>query len=315
MPTFLPSVETATEIRTLCNQVFDLMIEEDKLVHLLLFSQEQMEVLKNYYSWVKQVTIDSPDYSNRPQVDAEALLGRIQLLDDFGNDQEELRSSVLQYSLQNATIRLSTLLEVLVERIAILLLQREMEVFATSACPAIRCDLREFLATEESMRPEFVYRKLREQVGSSLKSDISKFDGLLQLFGLGGSYSDGMRKATIEMLNARNIIVHQFGKVDARASSAVPWLQWSPGDPLKLSLNQHGRFLAASLTIPMLIVRRLGDALPSLNWNRKRIVEELEGFLVAEPNPASPPSFSVWHMKRHAVRDPGANPTDAQSTN
>lgn len=117
------------------------------------------------------------------------------------------------------------------------------------------------VSTYESLDREGLMSELVQEImqttQSALKPGIGRFESLLEKVSLGGSVPENMRRDLFELSQVRNLIVHQFGHVDARFTAACPWLQVVSGSRLKLTNKDFDRYRDAIRGYVRIIIERV----------------------------------------------------------
>lgn len=112
----------------------------------------------------------------------------------------------------------------------------------------------ERLTPEE--RPYYILDLLERDMQSSLKQGVSRFETLLEIFGMGGAVDETVRKDLFEMHQIRNVVVHRQGIADKRLATSCPWLNIEPGEIIVVSHQDLRRYSEAALGyITRLVIR------------------------------------------------------------
>jgi hypothetical protein len=91
----------------------------------------------------------------------------------------------------------------------------------------------------------YLLSEIERDTKSGLKQGVGRFESTLEVFGLGGSVPDAIKKDLFEFGQVRNVLVHRNGVADARFVNACPWLALSTGqavivDEARLTRYIHG---------------------------------------------------------------------------
>lgn len=141
---------------------------------------------------------------------------------------------------EQATIALWSSLEALVRSFLAKWLAHTPEAWQTDVVKKLKVNIGEYESLEHSERCLWIVDLVDQQVSGPLRSGVTRFESLLQPFGLGGPVEESCQRALYELSQIRNALVHRSGVVDKRLADACPWLKLTPGQPLLVS-NQMWR--------------------------------------------------------------------------
>lgn len=141
----------------------------------------------------------------------------------------------------------------------------------------IKCDLHEILASSKEEVASFVLSKIADQVGSSLKQGVGRFESVLEVLELGGAINESVKNELFTLSKYRNCIMHSDSVIDVKLVECIPVLSSNLGARLGITHIEARRFLFACLWYVMEIQRRfatrLGDVVPA------QFIEEQSRFL------------------------------------
>ena len=129
-------------------------------------------------------------------------------------------------------------LEATVDDVAAGWIEHTNGVTADSAFAKLKVNVVQFLATPESQRHRFLIAELKRDLGSSLRTGVAQFEGLLKAVGLGGDVPAGVRRALVYAQQIRNVVAHRGGIADQRFVLACPALPFAVGDKVTVTSEQ-----------------------------------------------------------------------------
>jgi len=130
-----------------------------------------------------------------------------------------------------------------------------------------------------------VIDELSRSTQSGLKAGIGRFESLLDCLELGGSVDDKLRRDIYELSKVRNLIVHQFSRVDTKFARDCPWMQIEIGARLKLTLQDYARYRSAICEYGAQLIERSRKSVHSQN------IDGNESLATKYPTPPrTPPS-------------------------
>lgn len=147
---------------------------------------------------------------------------------------------------QLSVARLWSILETVVDDAVAHVLRRSPPAGLPATVRSIRAPIFEYLAADEESQTTFLLDCVKQDVRSSLKVGVGRFESLLSAVGYGGEVDDLVRRALLELSEVRNVVVHRAGKADDRIVGRCPWMKLSKGSRLQLTRRDFSRYVAAS---------------------------------------------------------------------
>ena len=124
---------------------------------------------------------------------------------------------------------------------------------------ALRINLGEYESVPRTQRHLFVVDMLEKELGGALKDGVTRFEVMLEPFGLSGELPANLRREIYELSQVRNLIVHNISKVDRRFVAACPWIKVKIGEEYRVSHHTFARYSRVLTTYVTLIICRLGE--------------------------------------------------------
>ena len=166
----------------------------------------------------------------------EEAKGRAQELEEFAR-RERQHGFAFLYSL--ATVRLWTILEILVDDLVALILLEPDVLTEQQAIQQLEGPLLPFVRALPAERAEYLADQLRAHVKAPLRSGIGRFEAILGPVRLGGSVDDTVRRHLLELSEVRHVLVHRDGLIDKKLRAACPWLADATNERLQLTRNHY----------------------------------------------------------------------------
>ncbi len=133
-----------------------------------------------------------------------------------------------------AAIKLWSILENLIDQLVLQYLKEPLIHQDKELISKIKGPVVEFIKASADEQAEFLAGELKNLVKSALSIGVGKFESILKPLGLGGGVPDEVRKAFVELVEVRNILVHRNGIVDKKFTKMCPWLSFELGDQIHL---------------------------------------------------------------------------------
>lgn len=155
-----------------------------------------------------------------------------------------------------------TSLETLVEDLMIAVLVSDPTTANLESVRDVRVPLAVAASGDRELLAWAAYQELELRNRSEFKSGVTRFEGLLDLVGLGGNIPEGVKKSVFELGHVRNIVLHRGGIVDRVFVQACPWTGQAVGEPLKIGHAQFTTFIYATMHYAAVIESRVGLKYP-----------------------------------------------------
>lgn len=138
-----------------------------------------------------------------------------------------------------ACVKLCSILEASVDFVIAALLKRPETVTSSTRLMKLKGPLIQFTQASEADRIAFLSDALKQEIASDLKIGVGRFESLLDQVGFGGNVGSGVKKALLELIEMRNVIVHRMGRVDNQLISRCPWLSMQIGEAVNLNAETY----------------------------------------------------------------------------
>jgi len=212
-------------------------------------------------------------------------------IDSFKVDVNEMRpfaaqelGSGMSYLNSLMVVRLLTVVETVVADAVVWVLQTRPDLMTRTGVRKIEGPLVDFVAASEGERAEFLASALAQETRAPLKVGVGRFEVLLEVVDLGGEVKAPGRRAMLELVEVRNIVVHRNGRADAKFLERCPWIEASVGRQLVIKDEMLRRYATAATYYVLELVRRWvrlqgHDALASGNYAEiyHKVLAELAG--------------------------------------
>jgi hypothetical protein len=159
---------------------------------------------------------------------------------------EEQLSNDLGYVDQLVAVRLWALIESTVDGFAWHLLRHTPRGSLSDSVRKISGPIFEFLEADEDSRAEYLLAALKQEVRSSLKVGVGRFEAVLDALGYAGEVHPAVRKTILELSEIRHCIVHRGAKADRKLIARCPWLGLSPHQQLPVGRENILRYFDAA---------------------------------------------------------------------
>lgn len=141
----------------------------------------------------------------------------------------------------------------------------------------LRIRLGQYESIPKNEKYMFVTELLEKELGAGLKSGVTRFNALLEPFGLSGDAPDNIRQIIYEFGQVRNAIAHRGLKKDRQLLDACPWIGGQIGSDLHVSAEMFKKYQFAAQTYVVLIICRIGEYYGvDMSESRASILEEVD---------------------------------------
>jgi hypothetical protein len=150
-------------------------------------------------------------------------------------------------------------MESLVRLFVARLLQNHKPAMDNKVIQRLQVKIGEYERLEGDDRYFYIVDKLEQELSTPLKSGVTRFEILLEPFGLSGPVKDEIRQDLFELNQVRNVVVHRSGIADRRFIDACPWLELKVGDKFNVQYPYSKRYFKASQKYVLLLIVRMGE--------------------------------------------------------
>lgn len=158
-----------------------------------------------------------------------------------------------------AVVALWSWMEHFVKGFVALWLAHRREALDVPAVQKLRVRLGEYLQLQKAEQAHFLVELLEQELASSLKRGATRFESLLQPFGLSFQLPDGCGETLFELQQIRNAIAHRNGRADRRLRSDCPWLKLKVNQPVLVSRKMLNTYSEAAGEYLLVFLYRVGD--------------------------------------------------------
>lgn len=158
-----------------------------------------------------------------------------------------------------AVVALWSWMEHFVKGFVALWLTHRRDALDVPAVQKLRVRLGEYLQLQKAEQAQFLVELLEQELASSLKRGATRFESLLQPFGLSFQLPDGCGETLFELQQIRNAIAHRNGRADRRLRSDCPWLKLKINQPVLVSRKMLHTYSGAAGEFLVAFLYRVGD--------------------------------------------------------
>ena len=150
-------------------------------------------------------------------------------------------------------------LEALIQTFLAKWLANVPEAMNLKAIQELKVPLGEWEALDKDERHDLIVDLLERGLNATFKHGISRFEAVLEIFGLSGGVDDDDRRTLFELQQIRNVLVHRRGIVDRRLVTACPWLDLQVGRRLTIDHKAYHRYANGVDGYTATLIKRVGD--------------------------------------------------------
>jgi hypothetical protein len=158
-----------------------------------------------------------------------------------------------------AVVALWSWLEHCVKGFLALWLLHRRDAINVAAVQKLRVKLGDYLQLQKAEQAHFLVELLEQDLASPLKRGATRFESLLEPFGLSGALPDGCAQTLFELQQVRNAIAHRNGRADRRLRTQCPWLKLRLNQPVHVSGAMLQGYSNASGEFLLTLLYRVGD--------------------------------------------------------
>lgn len=160
---------------------------------------------------------------------------------------------------QQASVLLWSYLESTVRNTLRAWLANKPELLTSAAFERIKVPIAEYERQANFDRSTYIVELLEREFAVGKPYGPARFEALLAAIGLDGPMPEKFRRDLFEFGQVRNALAHLASSADKRLADSCPWLQLSPGDPIKMNRTWLMRYVNASYTYVLLLIGRTGQ--------------------------------------------------------
>ena len=158
-----------------------------------------------------------------------------------------------------AVVALWSWMEHFVKGFLVLWLMNRRDAMSAPAVQKLRVKLGDYLQLRKEEQAHFLIDLLEQDLASSLKRGVTRFESLLAPFNLSFAVSTDTGKLLFELQQIRNAIAHRNGRVDRRLKADCPWLKLKLNEPVRVSQTMLRAYSTAASEFLLAFLYRVGD--------------------------------------------------------
>jgi len=124
----------------------------------------------------------------------------------------------------------------------------------------------EYLDRSVEEQYEYLVELLDEERGSAFRYGVTRFELLLEPFGLAGSVDEDVRRELFVLQQLRHVLVHRDGVADRRLVERCPSLNVKPGDTVQINHDAYLRLSKATGQYVTELIQRTRVSLGFTRW-------------------------------------------------
>ena len=176
-----------------------------------------------------------------------------------------------------AIVGLWAILESLIRTFVEEWLKHKRTAWQVEPIKRLRIRLGQYESIPRSQKYMFVTELLEKELGAGLKSGVTRFEALLEPFGLSGDVPDNIRQIIYEFGQVRNVIAHRGSKIDRQLLDACPWIGGQIGSDLHVSAVMFIKYQFIAQAYIVLIICRVGEYFGvDMSESRASILEDID---------------------------------------
>ena len=158
-----------------------------------------------------------------------------------------------------AIVGLWSILESLIRTFVAEWLKYKRTAWQVEPIKRLHIRLGQYESISKNQKYMFVTELLEKELGTGLKSGVTRFEALLEPFGFSGDVPDNIRQIIYEFGQVRNAIAHRGFKIDRQLLDACPWIGGQIGSDLHVSAEMFKKYLLTAQSYVVLIICRIGE--------------------------------------------------------
>jgi hypothetical protein len=157
---------------------------------------------------------------------------------------------------EQVAVSLWSWLENLIRTVAAQWIDVVPEALAIPEVANLRFKFGDYEALDPEEKRYFIVEQLEKNLAIPLRGGVTRFEKLLNLFGLSGEVAEDTRKSLWELSHIRHVIVHRGSIADKRFVEACPWAGFEIGDRVIVSDESFSRFYEAAMDYAFMTVTK-----------------------------------------------------------
>lgn len=158
-----------------------------------------------------------------------------------------------------ATIALWSALEATIRLFIARWLQNYRQAMDVEVIQKLRVRIGDYERLEGEDRFFYILDRLDQELSAPLKNGITRFERLLEPFGLSGLVDEDVKRNLFELNHVRNSLVHRSGLADRRLIDSCPWLKLTVGDPVKVDHAMVRNYFISVMKYITELIARVGE--------------------------------------------------------
>jgi len=158
-----------------------------------------------------------------------------------------------------ATIALWSTLEATIRLFIVRWLQNYEQAMEVEAIQKLRVKIGDYECLEGGDRFFYILDRLDQELSAPLKNGITRFELLLEPFGLSGPVDEDVKRNLFELNHVRNSLVHRSGFADRRLIDSCPWLKLTVNDPVKVDHEMMRNYFISVMKYITELIARVGE--------------------------------------------------------
>jgi hypothetical protein len=230
----------------------DFIIQTERLAQLLHLSMKGISMIRGLPELVQALT----EAQEEPDEEANYRLERAKKEADLAHREVSDDFPILH---AQTTIALWSALEATIRLFLVRWLQNYKNAMEVNAVQKLRVRIGEYELLEGEDRFFYILDRLERDLSTPLKTGITRFELLLEPFGLSGSVNENVRRNLFELNEIRNSLVHRSGSADRRLVDSCPWLSLKVGDQVKVDPKMINRYFESVYSYGTELIIRIGE--------------------------------------------------------
>ncbi len=230
----------------------DFIEQAERLGHLLDLSISGISMLRGAPKIVQVLAKVEEDFSEEAHSRLETAKKEAELAYREVNDGFPLLHA-------QTTIALWSALEAAIRLFIVRWLQNHKQAMEIGEIQKLRVKIGEYERLEGEDRFSYILDRLEQELSGPLKTGITRFESLLEPFGLSGPVDEDVRRNLFELNQIRNILVHRSGFADRRFVDSCPWMKLRVGDPVKVSQEMTSYYFQSVMDYTLELIMRIGE--------------------------------------------------------